>query len=63
MINILIYNRFFDFCEKIGTTPLRKFHENVNESCLNPSSNSESQMKEEMGPTNTLRKIKKNTRV
>ena len=59
--NILIDNRFFDFCEKIGTTPLRDFHENVKESWLNPSSDREIQISElrEKCPTNVLRKIKK----
>ena len=31
-LNILIYNRFFYHCEKLGTTPLREFNENLHES-------------------------------
>ena len=56
-IIILIYNRFFEFCETIGTTPLREFHGNLNESWLNPSSVSESQISQfekEKCPTNVL---------
>ena len=31
-INIMIYNRFFNYCESLGTTPMRNFNENIHES-------------------------------
>ena len=31
-INIMIYNRFFHYCESLGTTPLSEFNENIHES-------------------------------
>ena len=61
-LNILIYNRFFYYCEKFGTTPLRKFNENIHESWINTSSDNESQIshiKTEKCPTNILKKFKK----
>ena len=62
-LNILIYNRFFYHCEKLGTTPLREFNENLHESWINTSSDNESQIshvKTEKCPTNILKKFKKN---
>ena len=59
-LNILIYNRFFYHCEKLGTTPLREFKENIHESWLNTSSDNESQIshiKTEKCPTNILKKF------
>ena len=61
-LNILNYNRFFHHCEKLGTTPLREFNENIHESMLNTSSDNESQIshiKTEKCPTNILKKFKK----
>ena len=61
-LNILIYNRLFYHCEKLGTTPLREFNENIHESWLNTSSDNESQIshiKTEKCPTNILKKCKK----
>ena len=43
-INILIYNRFFNYCETIGTTPLKEFNENVHESWISNPSDNESQV-------------------
>ena len=43
-INILIYNRFFNFCETIGTTPLKEFNENMHESLISNPSDNESQV-------------------
>ena len=43
-INIMIYNRFFHYCESLGNTPLREFNENIHESWINATSDSESQI-------------------
>ena len=62
----MIYNRFFLYCESLGTTPLREFNENIHESWINASSDSESQIsyvKTEKCPTNFLRKFKKHKSV
>ena len=62
----MIYNRFFHYCESLGTTPLREFNENIHESWINASSDSESQIshvKTEKCPTNILRKFKKHESV
>ena len=61
-INIMIYNRFFNYCERLGTTPLREFNENIHESWINVSSDNGSQishLKTEKCPTNILKKFKK----
>ena len=50
----------------MGTTPLREFNENIHESWINASSDSESQIshiKTEKCPTNILRKFKKHENV
>ena len=65
-INIMIYNRFFNYCESLGTTPLREFNENIHESWINVSSDNESQishLKTEKCPTNILKKFKKHESV
>ena len=65
-INIMIYNRFVHFSESLGTMPLREFNENIHESWINASSDSESQtshVKTEKCPTITLRKFKKHESV
>ena len=43
-INILIYNRFFNYCETIGTTPLKEFNENMHVSWISNPSDNESQV-------------------
>ena len=61
-INILIYNRFFHYCESIGTTPLKEFNEDIHESWISNPSDSESQishLKTEKCPTNVLKKFKR----
>ena len=66
-INIMIYNRFFYYCEGLGTTPLRKFNENIHESWITASSDKESQVsqlkRKEKCPTNVLREFKKHESV
>ena len=65
-INIMIYNRFFNYCESLGTTPLREFNENFHESWINVSSDNESQishLKTEKYPTNILKQFKKHESV
>ena len=62
----MIYNRFFNYCESLGTTPLREFNENIYESWINVSSDNESQishLKTEKCPTNILKKFKKHESV
>ena len=62
----MIYNRFFYYCESLGPTPLREFDENIHESWINASSDTESQFshaKTEKCPTNILRKFKKHESV
>ena len=62
LINILIYNRFFHYCESIGTTPLKEFNEDIHESWISNPSDSESQishLKTEKCPTNVLKKFKR----
>ena len=61
-INILIYNRFFNYCETIGTTPLKEFNENVHESWISNHSDNESQvshLKTEKCPISVLKKFKR----
>ena len=61
-MNSMIYNCFFQYCETLGTAPLREYNENRLESWINGSSDSESQtsqLKQEKCPTNVLRKIRK----
>ena len=59
----MIYIQFFHYCKGLGTTPLRDFNENIHESWINASSDSERQVsqlkKKEKWPTNVLRKFKK----
>ena len=65
-INIMTYNRFFHYCESLGTTLLKEFNENIHESWINASSDSEGQisyLKTEKCPTNILRKFKKHESV
>ena len=62
----MIYNRFFNYCESLGTTPLREFNENIHESWINVSSDNESQishLRTEKCPTNILKKFKKHESV
>ena len=65
-INILIYNRFFNYCETIGTTPLKEFNENVHESWISNPSDNESQvshLKTEKCPISVLKKFKRHESV
>ena len=62
-LNIEIYNRFFQFCETLGTTPLWEYQQNNNESWLhNNQSDGESEVsrtKQDKCPKNALNKFKK----
>ena len=65
-INILIYNRFFNYCETIGTTPLQEFNENIHESWISNPSDNESQvshLKTEKFPISILKKFKRHESV
>ena len=66
-LNIQIYNRFFHFCETLGTTPLRQNQQNNHESWIvQNSSDSESQVsnvRQEKCPTNALKKFRKHETV
>ena len=42
-LNVQIYNRFFSFCETLGTIPLKEFQLNNHESWITQSSDTESQ--------------------
>ena len=61
-LNIEIYNRFFQFCETLGTTPLWEYQQNNNESWLhNNQSDGESEIsrtKQDKCPTSALKKFK-----
>ena len=39
-----MYNRFFHYCEGLGTMPRKKCNENIHESWIIASSDSESQV-------------------
>ena len=43
-INIVMYNRFFHYCEGLGTMPRKKCNEKIHESWFIASSDSESQV-------------------
>ena len=66
-LNVEIYNRFFQYCETIGTTPLLESQQNNNESWLHSNqSDGESETgrtKQDECPTNALRKFKKHETV
>ena len=66
-LNVEIYNRFFQNCETIGTTPLLEYQQNNNESWLHSNqSDGESETsrtKQDKCPTNALRKFKKHETV
>ena len=57
-----IYNRFFNFCDTLGTTPLKEFQQNNYESWITQSSDTESQtsnVRKEKCPTNAIKKFRK----
>ena len=61
-LNVQIYNRFFNFCETLGTTPLKEFQQNNYESWITQSSDTESQtsnVRQEKCPTNAIKKFRK----
>ena len=66
-LNVEIYNRFFHYCETIGTTPLLEYQQNNNESWLHSNqSDGESETsrtKNDKCPTNALKKFKKHETV
>ena len=66
-LNIEIYNRFFQFCETLGRTPLWEYQQNYNESWLhNNQSDGESEIsrtKQDKCPTSALKKFKKHETV
>ena len=66
-LNIEIYNRFFQFCETLGTTPLWEYQQNNNESWLhNNQSDGESEIsrtKLDKCPTSALKKFEKHETV
>ena len=65
-LNVQIYNRFFSFCETLGTTPLKEFQLNNHESWITQSSDTESQtrnIKQAKCPTNAIKKFRKHETV
>ena len=66
-MNIRIYNRFFHYCETLGSNPLKEYQQNNHESWLGQNlSDSESQVsnvKQDKYPTNALKKFRKHETV
>ena len=66
-LNTQIYNRFFHYCETLGTTPLKEYQQNNHESWLNNNlSDGESQLsqkKQQKCPLSALKKFKKHETV
>ena len=65
-LKIQNYNRFFSFCETLGTTPLKEFQLNNNESWITQSPDTESQtsnIRQEKCPTNATKKFRKHETV
>ena len=66
-LNIQMYNRFFHYCETLGTTTLKEYQQNSHESWLGQNlSDNKSQVstvKQEKSPTNALRKFRKHDTV
>ena len=61
-LNVQMYNRFFSFCETLGTTPLKEFQLNNHVSWVTQSSNTESQtsnIRQKKCPTNAIKKFRK----
>ena len=61
-INGLISDRFFHYCEAIGTTPLQEFQRNNSESWINITTGGENQtshMKQDKCPTTVLWKFRR----
>ena len=66
-LNIQMYNRFFSYCETLGTTPLKEFHQNNHESWTgqNPSDTERrtSNVRPEKCPTSAIKKFRKHETV
>ena len=66
-LNIQMYNRFFSYCETLGTTPLKEFQQNNHESWIvQNSSDTESQtsnVRQAKCPTNAIKKFRKHETV
>ena len=66
-LNIQMYNRFFSYCETLGTTPLKEFKQNNHESWIvQNSSDTESQtsnVRQEKCPTNAIKRFRKHETV
>ena len=66
-LNVQVYNRFFHYCETLGTTPLRECQQNNHESCIiQNSSDRESQVsnvRQAKCLTNALKKFRKHKTV
>ena len=61
-LNILIYNKFFDYCDIIGTTQLQVFPQNNRESWLNNVTEGygqDSYVKQDKCPTDVLRMFRR----
>ena len=66
-LNIQMYNRFFSYCETLGTTPLKEFKQNNHESWIvQNSSDTESKtsnVRQEKCPTNAIKRFRKHETV
>ena len=60
-LNIEIYNRFFNYCATLGTTPFQEYQQKNHESWLNYSDgeSQESRLQHENCPTSVLKKPNK----
>ena len=60
-LNVQMYNRFFYYCETLGTTPLKEYQQNNHESCvvqnLSDNESQVSNIRQEKCPTNAIKKI------
>ena len=66
-LNTQSYNRFFHYCETLGTTPLKEYQQNNHESWLNTNlsegESQVSQMKQQKCPVSAPKKFKKHETV
>ena len=66
-LNIQMYNRFFSYCETLGTTPLEDFQQNNQKSWIvqnSPDTESQtSNVRQEKCPTNAIKKFRKHETV
>ena len=66
-LNVQMYNRFFHYCETLGTTPLKEYQQNNHESWvvqnLSDNESQVSNIRQEKCPTNAMKKFRKHETV